>query len=136
MKTTVGTVAVCVLVAVLAVAARADDGAIGEPRPCGSGEASLSAVECAGIELVPALGPLEDVATPEGAEAAEAASSAGVRSGPELRFHSQALFDAVIDWLRPGQSLVADASHCADFYISLPPLAADKTVFRPWSRGS
>ena len=133
MKTTVATIAVCVLVAVLAGAARADDGAIDEPPACGSGEASLSAVECAGIEPVPALGPLEDVATPEGADAAEAGDL--VRGqfdlAPNCRFHSEVLFYAATDWARLGQALVADASHCADFYISVPPLAADKTVFRP-----
>ena len=132
MKTTVATVAACVLVAVVAGAARADDGAIGEAPPCGSGEASLSAVECAGIEPVPALGPLEDVATPEGVDADAGDVVRGQFDlAPNCGFHSEVLFYAATDWLRLGQSLVADASHCADFYISVPPLAADKTAFRP-----
>jgi hypothetical protein len=45
MKSTVATIAALVLLAVVAGAARAEDGAIGEPPACGSGEASLSAVE-------------------------------------------------------------------------------------------
>lgn len=133
MKSTVATIAALVLLAVVAGAARAEDGAIGEPPACGSGEASLSAVECAGIEPVPALGPLEDVATPEGADAAAGGDVARgqLDLDPNCRFHSEVLFYTATDWIRLGQALVADASHCADFYLSVPPLANDKTTFRP-----
>jgi hypothetical protein len=39
------------------------------------------------------------------------------------------------DWLRLATKLAANASPCAQYYISVPPLAADKTKFRydqPW----
>jgi len=35
------------------------------------------------------------------------------------------------DWLRAAQRLAAHASPCAQYYISVPPLAADKTLPRP-----
>ena len=34
------------------------------------------------------------------------------------------------DWLRLATKLAANASACAQYYISIPPLAADKTAFR------
>ena len=39
------------------------------------------------------------------------------------------------DWLRLATKLAANPSPCAQYYISIPPLAADKTKFRydqPW----
>jgi hypothetical protein len=42
----------------------------------------------------------------------------------------RAVFYAPSDWLRLATKLAANASPCADYYISIPPLAADKTQFR------
>jgi hypothetical protein len=39
-------------------------------------------------------------------------------------------FYAATDWLRLATKLAADASPCAQYYISVPPLAADKTQLR------
>lgn len=35
------------------------------------------------------------------------------------------------DWLRAAQKLATNASMCAEIFLSIPPLAADKTAFRP-----
>jgi hypothetical protein len=43
----------------------------------------------------------------------------------------RAYFYAASDWLRLSTKLAASASACAQYYISIPPLAADKTNFRP-----
>jgi hypothetical protein len=40
------------------------------------------------------------------------------------------VFYAGTDWLRLAQKLRANASTCANYYVSVPPLAADKTVLR------
>ncbi len=42
----------------------------------------------------------------------------------------RAVFYAQTDWLRLATKLAANASPCAQYYISIPPLAADKTAFR------
>jgi len=42
----------------------------------------------------------------------------------------RAVFYAGTDWLRLATKLAANASPCAQYYISVPPLAGDKTQFR------
>ena len=42
----------------------------------------------------------------------------------------RAVFYAASDWLRLATKLAAAPSSCADYYISVPPLVADKTQFR------
>jgi hypothetical protein len=47
----------------------------------------------------------------------------------------RAVFYTESDWLRLATKLAASASPCAQYWISIPPLAADKTKFRydqPW----
>jgi hypothetical protein len=47
----------------------------------------------------------------------------------------RAVFYTSTDWLRLATKLAANASPCAQYFISIPPLAADKTAFRydqPW----
>ncbi len=41
------------------------------------------------------------------------------------------VFYAPTDWLRLATKLAANQAACAQYYISIPPLAADKTNFRP-----
>jgi hypothetical protein len=41
------------------------------------------------------------------------------------------VFYAASDWLRLATKLAASASPCADYSISVPPIVADKTQFRP-----
>ena len=43
----------------------------------------------------------------------------------------RAVFYAATDWLRLTTKLAATASPCAQYYISVPPLAADKSQLRP-----
>ena len=38
---------------------------------------------------------------------------------------------APTDWLRLATKLAANQAPCAQYYVSIPPLAADKTTFRP-----
>src|SRR6266511_363856 len=49
---------------------------------------------------------------------------------PNCRLHAGAVFWTASDWLLLGNALAADPSPCADYYISLPPLAADKKRLR------
>jgi hypothetical protein len=41
------------------------------------------------------------------------------------------VFYAPTDWLRLATKLAANQAPCAQYYVSIPPLAADKTNFRP-----
>jgi hypothetical protein len=41
------------------------------------------------------------------------------------------VFYAPTDWLRLATKLAANQAPCAQYYVSIPPLAADKTSFRP-----
>jgi hypothetical protein len=43
----------------------------------------------------------------------------------------RAVFYAALDWLRLATKLAANASPCAQYYISIPPLVSDKTKARP-----
>jgi hypothetical protein len=43
----------------------------------------------------------------------------------------RAIFYDSTDWIRLAQTLAADASPCAQYYVSVPPLVADKTQARP-----
>jgi hypothetical protein len=57
-----------------------------------------------------------------------ATAAAGCRS-------VRVVFYTETDWLRLATKLAANGSPCAQYYISIPPLAADKTKFRydqPW----
>src|SRR3954453_17423610 len=42
-----------------------------------------------------------------------------------------AIFYSPADWLRLAQKLAAHKSPCAQYYVGVPPLAAEKTTFRP-----
>ena len=41
------------------------------------------------------------------------------------------VFYSPTDWLRLATKLAANEAQCAEYYVSVPPLAADKTNFRP-----
>jgi hypothetical protein len=60
--------------------------------------------------------------------------TAGPRAAADCRV-LRAVFYTETDWLRLATKLAANPSPCAEYYISIPPLAADKTKFRydqPW----
>lgn len=44
---------------------------------------------------------------------------------------ARAIFYAATDWLRLSTNLAQNASPCAQYYVSVPPLASDKTLPRP-----
>jgi hypothetical protein len=73
---------------------------------------SMTAVGCS--EAAPA-GPFgyQDDSLPEG-----------------CRLRGEAIFWTANDWLLLARALAADPTPCADYYVSIPPLAADKTGLR------
>lgn len=112
-----------------------DDGYVAPP--CDDPDVNtLAAADCAGIVPVPSLDPdyAENPPTVESLSAAAAARAATEPSADELpeycRLHARVYFYTASDWLRLGQKLAANASPCADYYITIPPLAADKTGLR------
>jgi len=118
------------------VPAAATDGYVA-PQ-CGDADVdTLAAADCAGVEPVPSLDP-DEVASPPSvqeltAKAADAVAS--LEPSPAdlpayCRLHADVYFYTSADWLRLGEALQANASPCADYYISIPGLAADKTLLR------
>jgi len=106
---------------------------VGEPPPCETADvATLSAVDC--LQSPDPVPSLDDEAATEATATADSSASASpvVDPGlpPDCRIHLEAVFYTDEDWVRLGQKLAADPSPCADYYISIPPLAADKTRFR------
>lgn len=137
------TAAALLLAAVLATAGsvRADDPIqpdlmIGLPPPCGDEEAvTNSAADCAGIEPVDSIGPIAPKIVAAAAETARAESALVAAQGPDAlrrncRLHAEVSFYTDSDWNRLAQTLAAQASHCADYYISIPALTGDKTIPR------
>src|SRR5919197_3810400 len=56
-------------------------------------------------------------------------SAGSFAAAPDCR-PLRAVFYAQTDWLRLATKLAANASPCAEYYISVPPFAADKTRLR------
>src|SRR6185436_1186182 len=85
------------------------------------------------------------LAAPAGATAAKPVPSLQPQATAKLwhrlvqRRHTQArtadcmrlVFYAPTDWLRLATKLAANQAACGQYYISIPPLAAEKTTFRP-----
>ena len=70
------------------------------------------------------------------AETARVETALVASQGPEAlrrncRFHAEVSLYTDSDWNRLAQNLAAQASHCADYYISIPALTANKTMPRP-----
>src|SRR5215208_3700830 len=97
---------------------------------------TLAAADCTGAEPVPSLDPdyadsPPTVASLTLAAAAEAATEPSAADLPAYcRVHAHVYFYAASDWVRLGQKLMANASPCAEYYITIPPLADDKTALR------
>jgi hypothetical protein len=74
------------------------------------------------------------------ATSSTAACSDAVTAGPfeylddslpdGCRLRAQAIFWTANDWLLLARALAADPTPCGDYYVSIPPLAADKTGLR------
>jgi hypothetical protein len=122
------------LVVVLACVAvpgsvRADDEM--SSAPCGSPEVNtLAAADCLTVEPVPSLDPSAAEQTPASVAVTSPAASDPVQLPAYCRLAGEAVFYTATDWLRLGQHLAADESPCVNYYISIPPLAADKTRLR------
>jgi hypothetical protein len=132
--------AIVVVFGVLAGATSADDGTVigpgpddpayvGEPPPCGTtGVATLSVVDCVGIDPIPSL---DDAATADSAGVSATAAAAPAFDpglAPSCRIHLEAVFYAASDWRRLGEKLAADPSPCADYYISIPPVSGPPPI--------
>jgi hypothetical protein len=110
---------------------------IGYPPSCDDPEAvSLSAVDCAGTEPIDALAPIAPEVEAAALQTARVETSivaaqglAGLRKN--CRLHAEVALYTDADWNRLAQTLAAEASHCADYYISLPAIAGNKTMPRP-----
>jgi hypothetical protein len=107
------------------------------PPPCGDPDvATLAAAECTGEEGVPSLDPAEAADPPTVAALSGRAATveASMPSPAELprfcRQHVNAYFYTSSDWLRLGERLLANASPCVDYWISIPALAANKIAGR------
>ena len=105
---------VALLAAAPASGARAD---------CAADASTLRVVECARPVVKPTLDPSYS-GKPHFRLSAAHESAAGCRP-------SEFVFYAARDWLRLAPKLAERASPCADYYISIPPLVADKTNSRP-----
>src|SRR5262245_6638417 len=107
--------------AVAAVSASGASASGSMPARCSTKASTLSVTGCVRSPVVASL---------------DARYAAG---RPRFRFASTGascrpadlVFYAARDWLRLGAKLAEHASPCADYYISIPPLVADKTNARP-----
>ena len=110
---------------------------IGYPPPCGDEDATtLSAVDCAGVEPVDAIGPIDPEIETAAAVTARADTALVASGGPDAllkncRLHAEVSMYTAADWNRLAQHLAAEASHCADYTISIPAIAGNKTQPRP-----
>jgi hypothetical protein len=117
-------VALVAIVVILGCTALAEAGAAAE-RGCAG---PLAPPRCAHVEPAPSLEP----------NATKALWRRLVRSASARTFSTEAdcrplrgIFYAAGDWLRLATKLAANASPCAQYYVSIPPLGSDKTQPRP-----
>ena len=122
-----GSLLLCAVLTASFLSASDQSHAAAGPRCAARSAQSLSAISCAGIRPVPSLQPAQTqklwrrlVRSRKTKVFAAAADCRPLR----------AVFYAASDWLRLATKLAANASPCAEYYISIPPLAADKTAFR------
>src|SRR5512133_689429 len=73
-----------------------------------------------------------DPPTPPAAAAASPTSPVRLDDSlpPNCRLHAQAIFWTASDWPLLAEELAGNPSPCGDYYISIPPLAANKTGLR------
>ena len=111
---------------VLTVAAFAGTHAAAAPRDarCSRPGSTLAVVSCAGGSVVASLDPRYRTGRPH------FRLTGSLITIPRCR-PSEFVFYAARDWLRLAAKLAEHASLCADYYVSIPPLVADKTLPRP-----
>ena len=110
-----------VVVVVIGVAAALATAPGAHAARCAPAASTLSVVACADLPTEPTLDPA--YRKPLRLSSARA-STAGCRA-------TELVFYAARDWLRLASKLAEHASPCADYYVSIPPLVADKTNSRP-----
>jgi hypothetical protein len=99
--------------------------AAAEERRCGSlAVSTLAVIDCAAAPVVPSLDPRYRSGKPR--FRLSGATSTAVACRP-----SEFVFYAARDWLRLVPKLAERASPCAQYYVSVPSLVADKTNARP-----
>jgi hypothetical protein len=99
----------------------------------------LAVVAVAALVLVPSAlagTPVTPSLTPAATHALWTAEVARAKSRPRALADvvcrpGRAIFYAQTDWLRLATKLAAQASPCTQYYVSVPPLAADKSQARP-----
>jgi hypothetical protein len=121
-----GTLLVCAVLAASLLSASGRSHAAAASR-CASSVGSLAAIRCAGIRPVAALQPAQT--RRQWRRLVRSRRTKVFATAPDCR-SLRAVFYAASDWLRLATRLAANASPCAQYYISIPPLAADKTAFR------
>lgn len=92
------------------------------PAPCGAAASTLTVVDCAHLPPVASLDPRYGTGKPR-IRLSSTAAVPGCRS-------AEFVFYAARDWLRLAPKLAERASPCGDYYVSVPPLVADKTIPR------
>lgn len=130
--------AVLLITIVIASPAAASDNAlpdrsVGAPPECGDlTVASLMAAECFVVDE-PALETSVPAETPtlSGAvEQAALASTAPASFAASCRYDANVVFYTQNEWLTVGRTLSANASPCAEYWIHIPTLAANKLACR------
>jgi PKD repeat protein len=113
-------------VAVLLIPGASTASTAADPAGCPAADPiSIAAAECESTTpVVPSLDPQwsEDFVPPP--------ESKVRTSAPAACRSVSAVFYTETDWLRLAQKMRANPSACADYYVSIPPLAADKTKLR------
>lgn len=128
MRRTIVTTLVGLVLLALPAAALADEDGTATPSVCGgTDETTLAIIDC--------LPPLEDGEDPAVASLDAAFSAAWQAPADQqlpawCRLPAKVLVYTSSDWVRAAQKLAGDASMCAEIFLSIPPLAADKTRFR------
>jgi len=109
---------------------------IGYPPACDDPEAvTNAAVECAGLEQVDSVVPVAPETELAAAETARVETALVAAQGPDAlrrncRLHLEVGLYTPLDWKPLAQTLAAEASHCADYYVMVPTAGGSKTTPR------
>ena len=122
-----GTLLLCAAIAASFLSASGQSQAAPASRCAARSAQSLTAIGCAGIRPVASLQPAQTQR--QWRRLVRSSKTKVFAAAPDCR-PLRAVFYAASDWLRLATKLAANASPCAQYYISIPPLAADKTAFR------
>jgi hypothetical protein len=100
--------------------------AASKPNPScpGAGTSTLAGLDCAGSPVVASLDRRYRTGKPQFRLNGSRATIPNCRA-------AELVFYAARDWLRLGAKLAERPSLCADYFVSIPPLVADKTQPRP-----